>query len=181
MHSIETTRLYLRPLSVDDLDDFALMGSDAEVMRFIGSGITLSKDQTAKRLYSMVEHWSKHGFGLWAAIERVSNAWMGFCGLQLLDNTQEIEVGYRLAKQFWGSGFATEGARASVRYGFEQLELNKIVAVVQPENFASQRVLEKSGLKYLREDHFYNSRVKYFAITRDEYEPDDSTYIQKSE
>ena|SRR5215471_17407717 len=181
MHSIETARLYLRPLTIDDLDQFAFMVQDAEVMRFIGSGMTLSKDQAAIRLYAMIDHWTKHGFGLWAAIDKTSTAWLGFCGLQFLDRTQEIEVGYRLIKQFWGSGYATESAGASVRYGFSQLKLNKIVAVVQHGNFASQRVLEKSGLKYRRDDRFYDSDVKYYAITRDEYEPDDSKYIQKPE
>jgi RimJ/RimL family protein N-acetyltransferase len=98
---------------------------------------------------------------------------MGFCGLQFLDNTPEIEVGYRLARRFWGMGFATEAARESLRYGFEELGLDRIVAVVQPENIASCRVVEKIGLRYVKDARFYQTDVKYYAITREEYRPDE--------
>ena len=180
MHTIATERVYLRPLHEDDLDNFARIGSDPDVMRYIGSGETQSRDQTAARLYAMIEHRTQHGFGLWAAIHKASGEWMGFCGLQFLDKTSEVEVGYRLAKRFWGMGLATESARASLLYGFEELGLDRIVGVVQMENLASQRVLEKIGLRYVKDARFYNSDVKYYAVSRDEYKRDDSTYIQRS-
>ena len=181
MHTIETARIHLRPLSSDDLDEFARMGSDPDVMRYIASGKTQSREQTSARLYAMISDWNQNSFGLWAAIHKASNAWMGFCGLQFLDNTSEVEVGYRLAKQFWGMGFATEAAAASLRYGFEELGLDRIVGVVQFENFASQRVLEKIGLTYVRNARFYNSDVKYYVVNRDEFQRNGSTYIQRSE
>src|SRR5712692_1765909 len=90
--------------------------------------------------------------------------------LQLLDGTSEVEVGYRLAKRFWGMGLASEAAQASLRFGFQELALDRIVAVVHPENVASQRVLEKIGLKYVKDARFYNKDLKHYAITRDEYE-----------
>jgi len=180
MHTIETRRIHLRPFTSDDLDEFALMGRDPEVMRYIGTGRPQSREQTTARLNGIIEHQNRHGFGLWAAIDKASGAWMGFCGLQFLDNTSEVEVGYRLAKRFWGMGLASEGAKASLRYGFEELGLEQIVAVVQPENVASQRVLEKIGLRYLKDARFYNTDVNYYALTRDEYHRDDSTYVQRS-
>jgi ribosomal-protein-alanine N-acetyltransferase len=173
VNEIETERIYLRPFVSDDLDEFVLLGSDPDVMRFIGSGRPQSKELTAKRLKAIIESRNKHGFGLWAAINKKTGEWMGFCGLQYLDNTSEVEVGYRLAKRFWGMGFATEAAAASLRYGFDQLCLDRIVAVVQPENFASQRVLEKIGLRYEKNARYYDSDVKYYSITRDEYERDE--------
>ena len=111
---------------------------------------------------------------MFTALEKASGAFVGFCGLKYLDNTSEIEVGYRLAKKFWGKGFATEAARASLHYGFETLGLDRIVAVVQPENAASCRVIEKIGLRYEKDARFYDTDVRYFAITREEYRLDDS-------
>jgi len=178
VHTIETARVYLRPFTADDLDAFALVCGDPDVMRYIGNGKPLSREQTQARLNSIIEHQSRHGFAVWAAIDNASGVLMGYCGLQFLDNTPEIEVGYRLAKSFWGGGLATEAARASVRYGFEELGLDRIVAVVQPGNLASQRVVGKAGLSFVKDARYYNTDVKYYAMMREEYERDDSTYIQ---
>ena len=170
MQSLETERLLLRPFARHDLDEFASINADADVMRYIGDGKPQTRAQTEMRLNSILSHWDQHGFGLWAVVERASNALIGFCGLQYLDNTAEIEIGYRLAKQFWGTGFATEAASATLRYAFEVLGLDRIVAVVQPENFASQSVIKKIGLRYVKDTRFYNSDVEYYAITRSEFE-----------
>jgi RimJ/RimL family protein N-acetyltransferase len=170
MQTVETQRLLLRPFMRDDLDAFALINADADVMRYIGDGKPQSRAQTEMRLNAILNHWDQHGFGLWAVVDKASKALIGFCGLQYLDNTAEIEVGYRLAKRFWGMGIATEAASATLRYAFEVLGLDRIVAVVQPENFASQSVIEKIGLRYVKEARFYNSDVEYYAITRCEFE-----------
>jgi RimJ/RimL family protein N-acetyltransferase len=175
MHTIETARVYLRPFTFDDLDAFAVIGSDPDVMRYIGAGRPLPREETHTRLNAIIEHRNKHGFGVWAAIDKSTGTLMGYCGLQFLDNTSEVEVGYRLAKRFWGMGFASEAAKASLRYGFETLGLGRIVAVVQPGNLASQHVLEKIGLSYVKDARFYNTEVKYYAITQEEYERDGST------
>jgi ribosomal-protein-alanine N-acetyltransferase len=170
MQCVETERLLLRPFTRDDLDVFASINADADVMRYIGDGKPQTRAQTEMRLNAILNHWDQHGFGLWALVDKTSNALIGFCGLQYLDNTAEIEIGYRFAKEFWGMGFATEAAGATLRYAFEVLGLDRIVAVVQPENFASQSVIEKIGLRYVKDAHFYNSDVEYYAITRGEFE-----------
>lgn len=174
-HIIETERVYLRPFTFDDLDAFAVICSDQDVMRYIGAGRPLSREETKTRLNSIIEHRNKHGFGVWAAVDKSTGTLMGYCGLQFLDNTSEVEVGYRLAKRFWGVGLASEAAKASLRYGFETLGLGRIVAVVQPANLASQHVLEKIGLSYVKDARFYITEVKYYAITQEEYERDGST------
>jgi len=170
MQSVETERLLLRPFTSDDLDAFASINADAAVMRYIGDGKPQTRAQTEMRLNAILDHWNQHGFGLWAVVDKASNALSGFCGLQYLDNTAEIEVGYRLARQFWGLGYATEAAAATLRYAFEVLGLDRIVAVVQPENFASQSVIKKIGLRYVKDARFYNSDVEYYAITLGEFE-----------
>lgn len=175
MHIIETDRLILRPFTSNDLDALASIGSDPDVMHYIGDGKPQSREQTEQRLNAIIEHHSRHGFGLWAAVDKSSGDLMGFCGLQLLDNTSEVEVGYRLAKRFWGMGLASEAAMASLRYGFEDLGLDRIVAVVHPENIASRRVIEKIGLKYVKDAWFYNKKLKYYAISRDQYDSKSGT------
>jgi RimJ/RimL family protein N-acetyltransferase len=171
---IETERLLLRPFSPDDLDAFVSLNADPDVMRYIGDGKPQTKEQTRTRFNAVLDHWKQHGFGLCTVIEKTSGDFVGFCGLKFLDTSDEIEVGYRLAKRFWRRGLATEAARASLEYGFETLGLKRIVAVVQPENAASCRVIEKIGLRYEKDARFYDTDVKYFAITREEYLPDDS-------
>ena len=171
---IETERLLLRPFTPADLDALASLNADPDVMRYIADGKPQSRAQTEIRLNEVLDHWQQHGFGLFTAIEKTSGDFVGFCGLKYLNTSSEIEVGYRLAKRFWRRGLATEAARASLRYGFETLGLDRIVAVVQPENAASCRVIEKIGLRYEKDARFYDTDVKYFTITRDQYRPDDS-------
>jgi RimJ/RimL family protein N-acetyltransferase len=169
-YTIETARLILRPLKLDDLDALAPLNADPDVMRYIGDGKPQSRAQTQMRIHAIFDHWEQHGFGLCAVVDRAARTFIGFCGLQYLDNTSEIEVGYRLAKRFWGMGLATEGAGATLRYGFDELGLDRIVAVVHPENVASQWVIQKIGLKYLKDARFYNSELEYYVVTREEFE-----------
>jgi RimJ/RimL family protein N-acetyltransferase len=163
---IQTCRLYLRVFELADLDALAKVNSDPEVMRHTGDGNTISREETEKRLHAYLEHWRQHGFGLRAAIHKSNHALVGFCGLQFVAGTQEIEVGFRLAKQYWGQGLATEAARAVLRHGFEVLCLERIIGLAHPANVASQRVLQKSGLKHEKNAYYYEHLVRYYAIER---------------
>lgn len=171
--SLETERLLLRGFTSEDLDDLASLNADAEVMRYIGEGRPQTRAQTQARLNAILDHWGRHGFGLCAVVDKATLEFIGFCGLQFLEDTSEIEVGYRLARRFWHRGIATEAARACLRHGFEDLDLNRIVAIVQPANLASQRVIEKIGLRYVKNSRFYNSDVRYYEITRERYTSDE--------
>ena len=94
---------------------------------------------------------------------------IGRCGLVHLDNTPEIEVGYLFAADCWGKAYATEAARAALDYGFTELDLDRIVAITRPENLASQRVLEKIGMRFERNARYYDMEVRYFSIPRARY------------
>lgn len=171
LQMIDTPRLILRRFAKVDLDALTSLNEDPEVMRYIGDGKPQTPEQTVSRLNAIIEHYTDHGFGLWATIDKTSGAFVGFCGLQLLDQSAEVEVGYRLARRVWGRGIATEAARVCLQYGFEELALARIVAVVHPENLASQRVVEKIGLQYVKDATFYNTGVRYYAIAREQYNP----------
>jgi RimJ/RimL family protein N-acetyltransferase len=163
---IDTCRLCLRVFELADLDVLAKINSDPEVMRHTGNGNTVSREETEKRLHAYLEHWRQHGFGLRAAIHKSDYRFVGFCGLQFVAGTQEIEIGFRLARQYWGQGLATEAARAVLRHGLQVLGLRRIIGLAHPANRASQRVLEKNGLKLEKNAYYYGHLVRCYAIER---------------
>lgn len=169
---IETARLLLRAFTPGDLDDLYLVFGDAEVMTYISGGKPRTREATRAGLLRTIEGWQNRGFGLWAVVEKDSGHVIGYCGLIFLEGTTEIELAYGLAKSSWGKGFATEAARASLRFGFEELKLERIVAVVNPQNITSQRVLEKLGMKYTKDAHHYDADLMYYEISKQDYQAD---------
>lgn len=166
----ETARLSLRPFTWADLDELAIIRADPEVMRYIGAGLPHDIEQVRSSLQRKVQIWAQHNFGHWAVRFKGEGKIVGWCGLDFLDETSEIEIGYGLARQCWGQGIATEAARASLRYAFDQRHLEYIAAVALPANLASQRVMQKIGMKYIRHAFFYHSDVVYYSITPGEFE-----------
>jgi RimJ/RimL family protein N-acetyltransferase len=169
MSELQTERLRLRPFCLDDLDRLAEIHADPLVMRFLG-GRTRDRAETLIRLEANIRTWHEHGFGMFAAFEKATGAMIGRCGLAFLDNTPEIELGYMLARDFWGHGYATEAARASLQFGFQDRSLARIVAVAHPENQASRHVIEKLGMRFEKNAHFYENDVVYYALTREAWQ-----------
>lgn len=166
MREIETPRLLLRQFTPDDLDDLYRLYSNPDLIRFSGSARTKKETQTA--LSAIIKHY-EHGFGMWAVIHKADDKLIGRCGLCFLDNTLEVELGYLLDKFYWCRGLATEASHASLKYGFELVKLEKIVAIARPENIASRRVMAKVGMQYEKDVCFYNLNAVYYAISRDDY------------
>lgn len=177
---VETARLRLRPFRDEDFEQFATFRSDAAIMKYIGTSGPQSRERTVLWLHNNVLRWQQHELGMWAVVEKSSGAFAGWCGLGMLDGTPEVEVGYGLAQEFWGQGIATEAARASLRYGFEERRLERIVAVAMPDNLASRRVMEKLGMRYERDARYYNADVVYYAITRAEFQPGSAPYTLRA-
>ena len=100
--------------------------------------------------------------------------------MQWLQNTPEVELAYAIAHNYWNQGLTTEAARASVRFGFEMLQLQRIVAIALTHNLASQRVMQKAGLKYEKQAYFYNLEVAYYSLNREDYQLDNSFYRLRS-
>lgn len=154
---IVTERLLLRPWRDDehDLDAYARICADAEVMRYIGRGVTLTREQAAEQLAGFVEHWRQHGFGLRAAIERDSEELVGFVGVARAGQPGvrpgDVEIGWRLTQERWGRGYATEGALAVRDHAFQQLRLARLVAFVRPRNAGSINVMGKLGMALEKE------------------------------
>ena len=168
---LETRRLRLREFTMKDLDELAALRSDPLVMKYIGEQ---SREKVKERLRYYISLYEPHGFGMWGVMHKADAKLIGWCGLMFLEETPEVEVGYGIAKAYWGQGLVTEAASASLRFGFEQIGLERIVAVALPENIASRRIMEKLGMKYEKNVLHYGFDCAYYAITRDEFRPDDS-------
>jgi RimJ/RimL family protein N-acetyltransferase len=171
MTEIETARLQLRQFTLDDFDNLFRLYSDAEVMRYLS---LRTREQTQASLHKHIQHWQQHNFGMWAVIHKDSNKLIGRCGLGFLENTPEVELGYVFDKSYWNMGLGTEASQATLQYGFGELKLDRIVAIAKPENIASIRVIQKVGMKYQKNAHYYGHDVVYYAISRSEWQLDNS-------
>jgi RimJ/RimL family protein N-acetyltransferase len=162
----ETNRLILRPMTKDDTDSVFAMRSDADVMQFIRSP-QITKRDAASWINLVSSRWNKEKIGFCAVIEKASDKFIGWCGLWRLQETGETEVGYALFKEHWGKGFAVEASEACLHYGFDDLNLEKIVAVAQPDNKNSRRVMEKLGMNFNGIGKFYEMDLVHYSIMRE--------------
>ena len=175
MAQIETERLILRMFRPDDLDELAALFSDPDVVRYVGDGKPVGRDESERALQSIIKHWQTHGFGRWAVIDKRTQKFIGFGGLRSLFGTPEVV--YHLARAEWGKGFATELARAALRFGFENRGFDRIVAITKPLNQASIHVMEKIGMQFEMNTSYYDIEVIQYQITRDQFAPGDSFFV----
>ncbi len=152
---VRTERLVLRRWRDDDLDDFAEMNSDPEVVRYLRDGTPRTREESAEQLAGFMRHWEEHGFGLWAAVLPETAEVIGFVGLAVPTFLPEVlpavEAGWRLKRRHWGNGYATEGGGEALRFGFDDLGLDRIVSVRHRDNEASRRVMERLEMTLERE------------------------------
>lgn len=143
--SVETQRLRLERWDRrEHAPGLAAVNADPEVMRFITGGATMTRVESQVQSDRIAEHWRTYGFGLWAVIELASGGMIGFAGLShplwLPGWERTVEVGWRLARDTWGKGYATEAGRAGLHYGFERLQLGEIISLIHPGNERSLAV-----------------------------------------
>ena len=173
---IETARLRLRRFTLDDLDALYLIFRDPDVMRFLGTGEAVTREASEPHLINYIErYWEEHRFGRWALVCKDRNELIGQCGLRIRDDKPELV--YLLAKRYWGMGLATEAARACLRYGFEELKLEQIIAVTRPGNVGSRRVLERIGMKHEKDVWVDDMDCVYYSISSESYQPRDEHYV----
>ncbi len=153
MTIIETERLRLRLLTMDDLDVLAEIYQDPEVRRFFPEG-TLTREETRKELEWIINvYYAQHGFGLWAAIYKETGEFIGRCGLLpwTIEGRSEVEVAYMLAKPYWGRGLATEAAGAILEHGFKTLPVERLICLIDAGHEASIRVAGNIGMTFEKE------------------------------
>lgn len=146
---LETPRLYIRELTMDDFDALHAICSDPEVMCYIDALQPYSQEQTRREIQQALHSYQAHGFGEWAFIAKAAGQLIGYGGIQYVPhNPQHPEVSYILAQSHWGQGYATEVAAAILQYGFMHLGLEAIEASIDPHNVTSMHVAEKLGMQY---------------------------------
>jgi RimJ/RimL family protein N-acetyltransferase len=157
---LRTDRLLLRPPTLADLPAWHAVSLDAEQVWY--GAPRSSKEESREKLLRQIAHHEEHGFGLCAVELPEGGGTIGAAGLQHLDGGPEVEVGYRFLKGHWGRGYATESALASLAFGFDEVGLDRIVAVALETNVASRRVLEKCRMQEIGLTHVYGlEHVKY--------------------
>ena len=162
---LETERLLLRHLRLEDLEALAAIQADPETMRYMASG-PLDWERTAQNLDRCIALQAEKGFSLWAAIEKSGGRLIGRCGLlpHSLQGRDEVEIAYLIARSHWGLGLATEAALALRDHGFDGLGLDRLVSIIHRDNLASRRVAEKVGLRPERMIQYMNHRCWLYAI-----------------
>ncbi len=168
---LETKRLLLRRLVMDDLNDLFRLYSDPEIRKYFPEGV-LNYEDTKDELEWFLNGHPKHPeLGLWATIHKESGNFIGRCGLLTwtIEGQDEVEIAYLLDKAYWKQGLGTEAAQAILQYGFEKLNLSRLICMIDPENVASQRVAERIGMTFEKKvDGYEGDNLPFFiySITR---------------
>jgi len=162
--TFETKRLRLRPFVHEDAVYLHQIFEVEGVLRYYPTQDPPDLERVERLITRQIEYWEAHGYGWWAVDDLANGELIGWNGLQYLPETDETEIGYLLARPYWGQGLATEGAGVGMQFGFETLQIPTIIGIVHPENIASQRVLEKIGLQFQEEaEYFGMACYKYLA------------------
>jgi RimJ/RimL family protein N-acetyltransferase len=160
--TIRTDRLVLRQWKQEDLEPFANLNADSKVMEYFPGLKT--KEESDYSVSLMSGHIEKYGWGFWAASLAETGEFIGFIGLEDVhfktDFTPAVEMGWRLAFKHWGKGYATEGALASLRYGFETLKLDEIVSFTAVGNMRSRAVMERIGMYHDSKSDFDHPKLR---------------------
>lgn len=168
--TVTTARLVLRPFVPEDAKNLHRIMDDRDVMRYFPVVDPPSLEKVDRLVQGQLKHWEVHGYGWWAVEMRSNNQLIGWSGLQFLPETNETEVAYLLGKPFWGRGLATEAAQAGLHFGFETLELPSIVAIVHPQNLASQGVILKLGMSFVDAACYFGMDCYRYRMLRSEYQ-----------
>src|SRR5450755_4762461 len=161
---LQTERLALRELTVDDAVFIRELVNEPSWIRFIGDrGVRSVDDARAYLLKGPIAMYARFGFGLWAVELKETGEAAGLCGLIKRDALEDVDIGFAFLPRFWRQGYALESARAVIAYGREILELDRIVAITSPDNDASIRLLEKIGLRFEQTIDFAGEPTKLFV------------------
>lgn len=166
MTTIETPRLLLRPLREEDMDAYAAMHADPEIMRYLGEGVPLSREESWRNMAMFLGHWTLRGYGMWALEERATGAFVGRAGLHCPEGWPDREVGWALARAHWGKGYALEAAQAALQHAFATLQWPRAISLIDPENQRSIRVAERLGERLDREITLRGKRTLLYSVER---------------
>ena len=162
-HILETNRLIIRELNVDDSKNCYELNLNPNVIKYTGDKAFQNVTE-AQLFLKNYNDYKKNGFGRWAVINKTNKEFLGWCGLKYSKTLNETDIGFRFFEKNWNKGYATESAKACLKYGFENLKLETIVGRVMEKNLASIKVLKKIGLHFEREFIFDEHKGLLYKI-----------------
>lgn len=163
-----TSRLHHRALAPVDAEAFFALNSHPDVMRHTGEPPLESVEQARQAIIDYPDFHTR-GFGRWGCFLRDTDELIGFCGLKYLDDLDAVDIGYRFLPEHWGKGYATEAATASLAFGFGTIGLDRIIALVLPENAASIRVIEKIGMRFVGDEMCEGLSARRYQVCRGDW------------
>ncbi|MGH1387509.1 GNAT family N-acetyltransferase [Kordia sp.] len=169
---LETERLIIRGLIEQDIDGMFALDSDPEVHKYLGNKPIKQKEEALKYIKDVNKQYAERGIGRWAIEIKETGEFVGWCGLRLYteytfnNQTNFHDIGYRLRREFWGKGYATEASVACLDYAWNVLKLEKVYGITEMGNEASHKVLLKIGLNYIEDFHYEpeDKMLRWYAI-----------------
>jgi RimJ/RimL family protein N-acetyltransferase len=170
MTILETPRLRLVPITDDHLDGLHAMNSEPEVMRYL-TGRPETREETQAMIGRVKARWAEWGFSWFSLFDKASGDLVGAAGVQYLglDSANPHEIGWRLRRDSWGKGLASEAAQRIAAFTFEDLQAPLMCSVCHPENKPSARVMERLGMRYTGQETWYDMTTSRYDITRSEW------------
>jgi len=166
MHVVfETPRLFPRPFTLEDAPLIYKLNSDPEVLKYVHEPVLENDAQAKDILTNIIIPQYKINLGRWAIHTKSDYEFIGWCGLKLIKEAGIIDLGYRFIKTAWGKGYATEAAQYTLIYGLRELKIETITGMAHIENITSIRVLEKIGMKFIRDEIVSGCPVKTFTLS----------------
>ena len=165
MQILETPRLKLRYFTIRDREALIPILSDAEVMRYSIIGVH-DRQQIRQFIEQRLLSYLEYGFGLYAIVYKPNSELIGYCGffIQAIEQQKEVEVGYRLAKQYWGRGLGTEAAKATLEYGRQRFNFQRFICLIDPKNVRSLNVAKKLGMKREKQLIYHGLNVEMYSL-----------------
>jgi RimJ/RimL family protein N-acetyltransferase len=164
--TLETPRLILRMFRGEDLESYAPICADPDVMRYLGEGKPLTRPEAWRQMAMILGHWQLRGYGLWAVEERSTGALIGRIGLFNPEGWPGFELGWVLGKAHWGRGYATEGARRVLDHVFAEMGREHVISLIYPDNAASIRVAERIGETLEGRTVLFGREVLVYGVDR---------------
>lgn len=165
MKILETNRLYLRRITIEDAENIYLLNLDPEVIQYTGDD-AFDSVASAQHFVTHYDHYNKYDFGRWAVIGKNNHTFLGWCGLKYTPETDEYDIGFRFLKKYWNQGYATEAALACIALGFEKYKMPRIIGRARKDNASSIKVLEKISLTYFEAYDFDGKEGVLYQILK---------------
>ena len=172
MTVLETDRLIMRRMTLDDKEELFKMDSDPEVQKYTGDRIIKSVEEIETRLTGIsFKDYELYGYGRLGVQIKGTDRLIGWAGLKYLPEFDQVDLGYRFMKEHWGKGYATEASLAVLEYGFNELNLDAIIAIAEPEHKASIKIMEKVGMKFQKHAPYIEGEedAVWYELKKSEY------------